>query len=233
MTELENTISCKIPDSAVSMLNKGVFITDNKDVSFLVSTGEKFERLSGGAFSPYIGAVTDLWAIGTEDEHIPKEDEIKAALEEHKLDFGAIGKGYASDIAREILLDNKVKSAVINFGGNICCVGSRPDGKDFLIGLQDPDKERGKYKDTISVSDLCVVTSGDYERYFITDGIRYCHILDGRTGYPVNNGIRSVTVVGKEGVICDALSTCCFILGEEESKALLENFPSYKVKFFR
>ncbi len=233
MNELENTISCKIPDSAVSKLNNGDFNQNNEDVIFLISTGENFEKLTGGAFSPYLGKVSDLWGIGTDSPRVPSSEEIAEALKERKIDFGALGKGYASDVAREILVNNGVESAVINFGGNICCIGSKPDGKDFLIGLQDPDSERGKYKSTVEVSDLCIVTSGNYERFFISDGIRYCHIMDGRTGYPVSNGIRSVSVIGESGLICDALSTSCFILGEDESQTLLAHFPTYKVKFFR
>lgn len=233
MNELENTISCKIPDSVVSRLNNGDFNGNNDDVNFLISTGDDFEKLTDGAFSPYIGKVSELWGIGTDSPRVPTSEEIMEALKERKLDFGALGKGYASDVARDILVKNGVESAVINFGGNICCVGSRPDGKDFLIGLQDPDSERGKYKDTVNVSNLCVVTSGDYERFFISDGTRYCHIMDGRTGYPVSNGTRAVTVIGESGLICDALSTCCFILGEEDSSSLLAHFPTYKVKFFK
>ncbi len=233
MNELENTISCKIRDSVVFKINSGISVEENEDVGFLISSGETFEILTDGAFSVYIGAVTDLWGIGTEKERVPSAEEIETALSEKKLDFGALGKGYASDIAKEILVQNGVKSAIINFGGNICCIGSRTDGKDFLIGLQDPDAERGKYKETVNVSGLCVVTSGDYERFFISDGVRYCHIMDGRTGYPVSGGIRAVTVIGESGLICDALSTACFILGEDGSSVLLEHYPSYKVRFFR
>lgn len=233
MEELENTISCNLEESVVSKINNGYKIAPDNDTKLLLETGEYFEELSNGAFSPYIGSVTKLWAIGTEDARVPDDEEIEAALKQSKIDLGALGKGYASDLAKSILKQFNVKSAVINFGGNVCCVGSRPDGKDFVIGLQDPDKERGKYKETVSVSDSCVVTSGNYERFFEKDGVRYCHIMDGRTGYPVDNGLKAVSVIGESGLICDALSTCCYILGEEDCKALLELYPSYKVVFFK
>ena len=233
MNNLEQTISCNLEDSLVSKINRGLKIAPDNDTKLLLQTGEEFEKLTGGAFSVYIGSVTKLWAIGTEHARVPEKTEIANALNQRAIDLGALGKGYASDLAGKILRDNGVKSAVINFGGNICCVGSRPDGKDFIIGLQDPDAERGKYKETVSVSDLCVVTSGNYERYFEKDNVRYCHIMDGRTGYPVDNGIKAVSVIGESGLICDALSTCCYILGEEESRKLLELYPTYKVVFFR
>lgn len=230
MTELENRISCKLDYSTVSAMNRGENSAEDEDISKLLETGEMFCALSNGAFSPYIGKVTALWGIGTENARIPSDDEISSALEEKSIDFGAMGKGYAADIAAKYLREHGIKSAIINFGGDICCVGSKGK-KGFTIGIQDPDGERGTYCKTVEVSDCCVVTSGNYERYFEKDSVRYCHIFNALTGYPVQGSLKSVTVIGPEGLICDALATCCYILGEEESSILLGQFEDYSVLF--
>lgn len=230
MADLENRISAKLAYSTVSKMNNKEETEPDKDISKLIEIGERFEELTGGRFSIYIGAVTELWNIGTESARVPEKDEIEGALKKRSIDLGALGKGYASDIAREYLKKCGVKSAIINFGGNICCLGSKGK-KDFVIGIQNPDGQRGTYSKTVEVSDMCVVTSGSYERYFEQDGVRYCHIFNALTGYPVKPEKNGVTIVGPEGVICDALSTCCFILGEKEAMNLLEQFEDYSVLF--
>jgi len=230
MTDLENRISCKRENSTVTRMNKGEKTQFDEDIEALIETGETFMELTGNRFNIYIGKVSELWAIGTEDARLPSQEEIETALMVKSIDLGALGKGYASDVAKEYLLENGVKSALINFGGNICCVGKKGN-EDFTIGIQDPSGQRGTYLQTVKVHDMCVVTSGSYERYFEQDGVRYSHILDGKTGYPVQTELGSVTVIGPCGLICDALSTACYILGEEESSILLEKFEDYSVLF--
>lgn len=231
MSEIENHISANIPDSTVGRFNAGESVSFDSDTLSVLDVATRFYELTGGALSPYLGAVTELWGIGTENARVPSAEEIQKALTEKKLDLGAYGKGYAADEAAKILRKSKVSSALINFGGNICCVGCRPDGKAFRIGLQDPDGLRGTYSKTVDVTDGCVVTSGSYERFFCSEGVTYCHIFDAGTGMPVQNGLKAVAVTGPEGIICDALSTACFILGEKDSYNLLAHFPEYSVVF--
>lgn len=230
MADLENRISCKLEYSTVSAMNRGEKTAEDEDIEKLLETGIMFCSLTGGAFSPYIGKVTELWAIGTENAKVPSQEEITKALGQKSLDFGAMGKGYAADVAAKYLKEHGVESAIINFGGDICCVGSKGK-KGFTIGIQNPDSERGTYIQTVEVSDCCVVTSGNYERYFEENSVRYCHIFNALTGYPVQGKLKSVTVIGPEGLICDALATCCYILGEEESSILLGQFEDYSVLF--
>ena len=132
------------------------------------------------------------------------------------LDLGAVAKGRTGDIIAGIMRENGVKSALCDLGGNIHCVGRKPDGGNWKIGLKDPCG-RGIFG-VIEAEDCAVVTSGGYERFFERDGETYWHILDPRTGRPAKNGLISATVVGSEGALCDALSTALFVMGEEKAE---------------
>ena len=132
------------------------------------------------------------------------------------LDLGAIGKGIACDEAKRILDDTHLSGAVISVGGSLLLWGSRPGGGDWKVGVRDP---RGKTSDQLGVFTLAegfVSTSGDYERTLTADGKTYHHILDPKTGYPADAGLISVTVTAPSGLLSDALSTACFILGYEK-----------------
>ena len=118
----------------------------------------------------------------------------------------------SGDRAERILIERGINSALLDIGGNIQAVGARPDGSDWRLGLRSPFGE-GLFG-TLQISDCAVVTSGNYERYFIgEDGVRYGHIIDPETGYPVNNGLASVTIIAGDGKLCDALSTSLFVMG--------------------
>ena len=135
-----------------------------------------------------------------------------------QLDLGAVGKGYTADLVAEVLQTHGVQSALINLGGNIQAVGSRPDGSDWRIGIRAPWGEDNL--GVLEISDAAVVTSGGYENYFEDkDGNIYWHILDPSTGYPANSGLQAVTIIGEEGRLCDALSTALFVMGAEQAEA--------------
>lgn len=129
-----------------------------------------------------------------------------------QIDLGAVAKGYACDLLAQQLKGDGVTSAILSLGGSVCAIGSKPDGNDYKISVQNP--EYGDSLGLLSISDSCVVTSGAYERYFEGEnGKRYGHILSPSTGRPAESGLVSVTVVGKEGKLCDALSTAFFVMG--------------------
>ena len=141
-----------------------------------------------------------------------------------EVDLGSVAKGYAGDVLTGLLKANGVKSALLDLGGNIQTVGTKPDGSSWRIGVRDPEDENG-YIGVVSVSDKAVVTSGGYERYFEQDGVRYWHILDPETGAPARSGLASVTVVGDSGLLCDALSTALFVMGLDRA---LEHWRTYR-----
>ncbi len=232
--------SAQRKDSLVSVLNNTGSSTLSGDSAELMQTAIAYAAQTDGAFDPSIYPVTSLWHITTRTtaDPLPSDKALKAActLVNYKnigittaesdisvslkpgmgLDFGAIAKGFAGDKLKAYLLSNGVRDAIINLGGNVCLVGS----KTRSVGLQDPRAEGifGK----LSVSDVHVITSGDYQRYIIVDGNRIHHIFDPKTGYSVHNGLSSVTIIGKSGAQCDALSTAVYVLGVEKGMALAQ-----------
>lgn len=229
------------PESEISLLNASAGcsgIALSADTRFLLSESKRFSKLSNGAFSITTRALSALWEIharcGTippriEIEHAIKlvcdqdiridEDEQTAELRlfGQSVDLGGIAKGYAADEVRRILLEGGVTSALINLGGTICAIGEAR-----RVGIQHPERLTGIAMGRIVLKNACAVTSGDYERFYEVDGTRYHHIVDPRTGYPSRSGLRSVTLVGKNALELDALSTAVFVLGAEAGMPLLE-----------
>ena len=136
------------------------------------------------------------------------------------VDFGAAGKGIALDEIKDYLETTKTKEAVISVGGSILLYGE----KNFTVGIKDPEGNAGRHVAILNVGEGCVSTSGSYERFFEENGKRYHHILDPDSGYPAQSGVVSVTVVSESGILSDALSTACFVLGIEKGGALAAEY---------
>jgi thiamine biosynthesis lipoprotein len=193
-------------------------------------------RDSGGAFNIALGTAVGLWNVMSADPAVPDAQELALALEKADLsaievdgealtvrvpagtvlDLGGIAKGYISDRIAEYLRERGLTKALLNFGGNVVSIGSRWDGKPWNVGLHHPDSaERDGIFAVLGSVDDCVVTSGAYERGFELDGVRYHHILDPRTGWPAELKLTSVTLVGQDAMLADALSTAIFIMDVE------------------
>lgn len=200
---------------------------------------------SGGAMDPTMGKVIRLWDIDGENPHVPAEDDLKSLLadvgydkvilkgndvtmpEGVTLDLGAAGKGIGCDAARKILdADKDVSGMILNLGGSsVMSYGSKPDGSAWQVAVTDPRDTEGDYLGVVTLNGTeFLSTSGDYEKYFIEDGIRYHHILDPSTGYPARSGLTSVTVVCDDGLDADGLSTACFVLGKDKAEELLKKY---------
>lgn len=244
--EYENRFSKTIPASEIYKMNhreagENVF-TLSKDAASLLRTGLHYSEISDGAFDLTIEPVSSLWNFSSGKAEVPPADEIEAAaakvdyrnlkLEgdtltflspDTTLDLGSIAKGFIADRLKEFLISRGVESAVINLGGNVLCVGERPDGSPFLIGLQAPFEDRNTTFANLAIRDMSVVSSGVYERSFEVNGILYHHLLNPETGYPYDNGLISVTIVSPRSVDGDALSTTCFSLGLEEGMELINS----------
>lgn len=194
-----------------------------------------------GILEPAIRPVTSLWDF-KEEKKVPDADALSQALTKVKslawdiegdefvaadtdvrIDVGAIAKGYIADRIKEVMIDNGVSSGIINLGGNVLCIGGRPDGTPFSVAISDPGSEDGYFM-ALELNDTSAVTAGAYERYFIEDGVRYHHIIDPETGYPARTGLESVTVVGSVSAVCDGLSTSLFIMGEDKGRKFLESY---------
>lgn len=152
-----------------------------------------------------------------------------AFLEEKgmKLDVGGIAKGYAADQLVQILRDSNVKQAIVDLGGNVFAMGSKKNGADYRIGIKNPKDPEIKTVVVLKIKNQTVVTSGVYERFFIENGIRYHHILNPKTGYPVQNDLLSYTIVGDSSLVADVLSTACFVLGNEKALELLSSESNF------
>jgi thiamine biosynthesis lipoprotein len=169
-----------------------------------------------------------LELVGT-DKIILKELEnvIEFSVSGMKIDLGAIAKGYAVDCAVKKLKENNIKNCLINAGGQIYALGDK-FGLAWKIAIRNP---RGKdLIDYLVLKDKAVSTSGDYEQYFIKGKKRYAHIFNPKTGYPVDSGVVSATVIAQDGITADALSTAIFVLGKEKGQELAQKFPSVEVK---
>lgn len=147
------------------------------------------------------------------------------------IDLGFIAKGYIADRIREYLVSKQIASAIINLGGNTLLIGDKPDKSPYRVGIQYPFGSAGDIITTLSVRDQSVVTSGVYERFVEADGVRYHHILHPKTGYPVENGLLSVTIITDSSTDADALSTACFLLGLSDGMALIESLPDTEALF--
>jgi thiamine biosynthesis lipoprotein len=219
-----------------------------EETAFLINQARIFSELSGGLFDITIGAVSSLWDF---KEGIIPDEAVLAEAVTHVdfraievsdttvtltdpaacLDLGGIAKGYAADEMARMLREARCESALINLGGNIYALGLRPDASPWSVGIQDPLQERGALKAVVPACDLSVVTSGPYERSFERDGVRYHHILDPRTGYPVQTDLASTTIISERSVEGDALTTCCFLLGLEASRELMQSRPDIQALF--
>lgn len=246
----ENLFSRTKASSEIHQLNQGTlpqkngaFLLSDK-TSELISKGLEYGKLSGGAFDIAIEPLSSQWDFTSEEKIVPEKESLEQALplvnyedvsldgdtlqfrqEGMGLDLGAIAKGYIADEMKDFLISKGVKSAIINLGGNVLCVGSKPNGAPFAIGIQKPFANRSETVASVEISDKSVVSSGIYERFFEKDGNFYHHILNPKTGYPYDNSLVSVTIVSDKSVDGDGLSTSCFALGLEKGMELIDSLP--------
>lgn len=213
----------------------------SEDLAALLSEGLDITRESDGAFDIAIAPLTSLWDFTAEDPKVPDDAAIQKALplcssdgvtidgqditlpsDDIQFDVGAIAKGYIADRMKDLLVKKGVKSAIINLGGNVLCIGSNPDGTPFKVGIQKPFADRNETEAVMDITGKSVVSSGIYERCFKQNGKLYHHILNPKTGYPYDNSLISVTIISDQSVDGDALSTTCFALGLEDGLKFAE-----------
>lgn len=150
-----------------------------------------------------------------------------------QIDLGGVAKGFIADKVGAYLTSKGVRSAIVNLGGNVLTIGSKTGGQPFIVGVQQPFQDRNEDIGYLYVSGRSVVTSGIYERYFIQDGKTYAHILDPRTGYPVQNDLSSVTIISDKSGDGDGLSATCFLLGVDKAEKLIESLPDTEAIFIK
>lgn len=254
VARLENLLSASVEGSDIDRLNRAAgreWVTIAPETEEVLRLAGEFSALSEGAFDVTAGPLIDLWDING-GGHYPDREELDHALalvgwedllvEEGKaflaregmeVNLGAIAKGYIADRVKLLLLDQGVEHATLDLGRNVLLIGEKADGVNFNIGVNDPNTPEQALVGALSVADKSLVTSGINERYFVHQGTTYHHILDPFTGFPSENEIASVTILSDSSAHGDALSTTCFLLGEERGLALVESLEGIEALYIR
>lgn len=254
ISKIEDEMSLNVENSEVVKINRNAGVASQKvsnDTYFVIKKALEYSNISQGDFDITVEPLVKLWGIGSDKARVPSGKEIQNAISYINyndvilgdnsevflkrngmaIDLGGIAKGYAADEIKKIFEKNNVKKAFINLGGNVYVMGDNINGDDWNIGIQNPLGSKGEYLGILKVKDKSVVTSGNYERYFIKDGKRYHHIFNPTTGYPAENGLISTTIVSDKSIDGDALSTATYVLGLEKSLNIIESIKGVDAVF--
>lgn len=248
INKIDANISYRIDNSYISLLNKDNTAAFDTQTYNMLYDAVEFCDVFNGVFDVSALSLTSLWDFDSESPSAPNENDIKLALDTvgfkniyfgdnntvsvkkgTQIDLGGLGKGYACDIAVKKYKEAKVNGIIV-VGGSIGVNGTKPDGEYFLVGVRNPFSENSidAFAELVLKSGF-VSTSGSYEKFFKQDNILYHHILDMKTGYPVQNELISVSVVCDNGMLSDMLSTACFALGIEKSLPILEKYNAQAI----
>ena len=239
--ELEDLLSVTDPGSEVYALNHSGEADLSPETAELLNTALTMSERTNGALDISTYPVVRTWGFTTGEYAVPSAEAITALLpfvdyrqirlmgfkatlpDGMEIDLGSVAKGYTGDVLSAFLKENGVTSAMLDLGGNIQTVGSKPDGSSWRVGIRDPEGDGNL--GVVEVVNQAVITSGGYERYFEEDGVRYWHILDPQTGFPARSGLLSVTIIGECGAVCDSLSTALFVMGLDDA---LDHWRQYR-----
>ena len=248
IVRIEKLISSWDKNSQTTLINNNAGIKPvlvQEELFNLIRRAKKVSRLSNGAFDISYASMDKIWKFDGTMTKVPSPEKVKESVSKinyqniilnetdytvflkqkgMRIGFGAIGKGYAANKARAILIANGVNSGMINAGGDLITWGDGLKGKKWKIGIADPEKERA-FVSWLEVNEMAVVTSGNYEKFTMIDGVKYAHIIDPRTGYPIT-GLKSVTIVCPDAELADALATTVFVLGQERGLALINKLEA-------
>jgi len=237
ISRIERLISSWDKNSQTSLINKNAGIKPVKvdtELFNLIKRSLSISKLTDGAFDISYASMDKIWKFDGSMKVMPSEKEIKASVEKvgyqniilneedqtvylkfkgMKIGFGAIGKGYAADKAKELLISKGVKAGIMNASGDMNTWGKQPNGDFWKVAITNPLNKKNAFG-LLPIQNGAVVTSGNYEKYQIFNGKRYSHIIDPRTGFPTN-GIISVTVFAPKAELADALATSIFVMGVE------------------
>lgn len=248
---IEALISSWNPDSETSLINKNAGIRPvmvSTEIFQLIERSKQISELTDGAFDISFSSMDELWKFDGSMKRKPTNEELaesiakvgyqKIILNETdqtvflrdkgmKISFGAIGKGYAADKAKELLISKQVIGGIINAAGDLTTWGTKPNGEKWLIGIANP-LSKDKIFSWLPIVESSVATSGNYEKFVVFDGVKYSHIIDPRTGNP-STGINSVSIFAKSAELCDALATAVFIMGKEAGLSLINQLGGTEV----
>ena len=244
---VDSTMNTYVPDTALSRFNQmpvGEVIEMGWDFAYLLSEAQRITQLSDGAYDVTVGPLLDLWGFGPQGPTAyPSEQEVDVAkavtgwslidwnptnrqLSKRKpgveIELSSIAKGYAVDLAADALDELGIENFLLEVGGEMQARGVSPRGDPWRVAIERPEMARSGVQAALSVTDVGIATSGDYRNYFEVGGIRYSHLIDPRTGYPIRHDLVSVTVIHPSTAIADAWATAMAVMGSEASLALAE-----------
>ena len=247
LRDIENRMSLYQSDSEIEALNGAAgrgWVPVSADTLRLLALCREYGEESGGVFDVTVAPLTQLWGVTSGNPRVPSQEEIDALLglvdyrdllldepggramlarEGQAVDLGGIAKGFACDVARGVAEEYGITSGWISIGGNLMSIGEKPGDRPFTFGVRDPRGGDNDFLGKFTMQDSTAATSGDYERYFERDGVRYHHILDPATGRPAETDLWSVTVVTPDGARADYLSTYLFLRGRDFTLARLDS----------
>lgn len=248
LSELESLFSTTDSSSEIYKLNhSSEKIQVSSETYSLLSYSVKMAKIFDGHFNPALFPVIKEWGFTTGNYHVPSKEKIDLLLEKTdfsriqffednfvqlqeamSVDFGSVAKGFASDEIVKILSENNILSSLVDFGGNIIAFGEKPDSSFWRIGIKNPSG--GEVSIAVKVKNQMVITSGGYERFFTDENQKkYIHIFDGKTGFPVENEIESVTIICENGLYADTLSTALFIIGSENAVSFWKEHKDFQM----
>ncbi|MBD0779071.1 FAD:protein FMN transferase [Maribacter sp. ANRC-HE7] len=248
---IEKMVSSWDPDSETALINKNAGIKPVKvsvELYKLIERAIQISEITDGAFDISYSSMDEIWKFDGSMTYMPSKEMIKNSIakvgyekivldpEGHtvflkqkgmKISFGAIGKGYAADKTKELLVSKQVVAGIINASGDLTTWGTKASGEKWLIGIANP-LSKNKIFSWLPIVESSVATSGNYEKFVIFDGKKYTHIIDPRTGYP-SQGVNSVTIFAKSAELCDALATAVFIMGKDAGLSLINQLGGTEV----
>ncbi len=247
---LEKELSVTDEGSEIYALNRDGKASVSADVADIMTGALSVCEETDGALDISIYPVLKTWGFTTGQYQVPEDEEIAGLLENvdykkvdvgstlisiapgMQVDLGSVVKGYTGTAVADYFREHGVKSALINLGGNVQCVGRKPDGQPWKVAVKSPfeDSQTGIFG-VIEAEDVAIITSGGYERYFEEDGEIYWHILDPSTGYPARDGLASVTIIGEDGLRCDGLSTALFVMGLDKAIEYWKEVADFEAVF--
>ena len=246
LNRLDGALSRTREGSEIYILNAQGRADVSQETADLISAALTLSQATGGAFDPTVAPLVTLWGITTDSPRVPEQTEIDALLPlvgtEHvtlegarvtldegcAMDLGGIAKGYASDRVAAIFAQHGITSGTISLGGNVYVCGSKPNGQPWVVAIQDPRSDG--YAVTVALTDSFAVTSGGYQRYYTApDGTVYQHILDPKTGYPVESDLLSVSILCDNGTMADAYSTALYVMGSAGAQAFWRTHGGFEM----
>lgn len=247
INRIEKVISSWDPESETSKINQNAGIKPVKvspELFSLIERAKGISRLTDGAFDISYASMDKIWKFDGSMTKMPSEEEIAASVSKvgyqniildkenstvflklpgMKIGFGAIGKGYAADKAKALLMKNGIPAGIINASGDMNTWGKQPGGKDWEVAITNP-MNKNKAFALLPLKQGAVVTSGDYEKFVTFNGKRYAHIINPKTGYP-STGIISATVFAPKAELADALATSVFVMGKDVGINRIDQLP--------